>query len=85
MVKPKAKDIKKKVKEQDEEVYGDTSISGSMPDPASDDDIDEALEQTLGKDSAEEAGEHKTHTLAEEVEDDEISRRTKPEIDVDED
>ena len=41
MVKQKAKDVKEEVQEDIEEVYGEESISGSMPEPGSDDVLDE--------------------------------------------
>ncbi|MCH7641381.1 hypothetical protein IID22_04245 [Patescibacteria group bacterium] len=74
MVKPKASELKKQIKKQDEEVYGEETMSGSSPDPASDDDVAETLEKTVGTDLK--SGDE--FNLGEEVERDERARRTKP-------
>lgn len=41
-------DIKKQIKRQDDEIYGESTISGSSPDPESDDNTREILEKTVG-------------------------------------
>ena len=76
MVKPKASDLKKQIKKQDEEVYGEETMSGSSPDPESDDDVAETLEKTVGTDLK--RGDE--FNLEKEVERDEKARRTKPKI-----
>ena len=76
MSKAKIYDIKKQVKQQDQDNYGEETISGSSPDPESDDDVAEVLKQTLGADLK--RGDE--FNLAEKVEKDEKARRTKRKI-----
>ena len=64
----KRDDIKKQIEEEDKRVYGETSISGSMPDPGSDDDVGEMYKKVVGH-------EPKGKTMAEEVEEAEKVRR----------
>ena len=44
----KRDDIKKELKRQEDEVYGENTISGSSPDPDSDDDVMTNLEDAVG-------------------------------------
>lgn len=75
MVKAKASDIKKQVKQQDEDLYQD----GLRDDPESDDNTKENVEKTFG--TKLDAGE--TFDMRKEVDDDEKARRTMPEPDED--
>lgn len=77
MVKQKAKDVKKEVEEQEKRNYGDETISGSSPDPSSDDDVDEVVEEITG----EEPGMFEPVGIAEEIDKDEKALHTKPEED----
>jgi hypothetical protein len=77
MVKQKAEDVKKEIEQQEKEVYGDTTISGSAPDPSSDDDVEEVVEDAMGEETSEEIEDNKVVTLAEEVEETEENRRSK--------
>ena len=81
MVKPSRDDIKKQIEEEDKRVYGETTISGSMPDPESDDDIKDAVKDITG----EEPKDGVPFSIAEEVKKDEAARRTKPKIIIDND
>ena len=74
MVKQKASDVKKELKDEQDEFYGDTSISGSAPDPESDDKVLEFVKEVTGN----EPKPGDPFSLAEEVEKDEKARRTKP-------
>lgn len=47
-MKNQIKKIKEELKKEDEEFYGDTSISGEMPDPESDDDTEKNIANALG-------------------------------------
>jgi len=76
MSKAKIYDINKQVKQQDQDNYGEETVSGSSPDPGSDDDVAETLKQTVGVDLK--RGEE--FNLAEKVKKDERARRTKPKI-----
>jgi len=80
MVKAKAKDIKKQIQQQDKDVYGDTTISGSSPDPESDDDVEKVVEEVTG----EKPKQGEEFSISDEVEKDEKARRTKPEIEKEE-
>ena len=44
----KRDDIKKQLKKQQDEVYGEGTIAGSSPDPGSDDNVGDALEDAVG-------------------------------------
>lgn len=44
----KKDDIKKQLKKQNNEVYGESTVSGSAPDPSSDDDVEQAVKDTFG-------------------------------------
>jgi hypothetical protein len=75
MAKPTADEIKEKVKEQDEEVYGEGSLISGAPDPESDDDVEEMVGEIYGEDAEEEIDKNKdTFTMAEEIEEDEKER-----------
>lgn len=74
MVKPKWSYLKKLIKKQDDDTYGENTISGSSPDPESDDDVSENLEKVVG--TKLKRGDE--FNLADEVEKDEKDRRTKP-------
>lgn len=76
MAKTKLNDIKKQVKQQDEDNYGEETMSGSSPDPESDDNVAETLEKTVGTDLK--SGDE--FNLEQEVKKDERDRRTKPKI-----
>jgi hypothetical protein len=80
MAKAKIKDIKKQIQQQDKNVYGDTSISGSAPDPESDDDVEEVVKEITG----EKPEQGQQFNISKEVEKDEKARRTKPEIEKEE-
>ena len=69
-------DIKKQIKKQDNENYGEETISGSSHDPESDDDTAKALEEAVGTDIKQ----GQEFSLKDEVEKDERARRTKPKI-----
>ncbi|MFC1649581.1 hypothetical protein ACFL2C_02585 [Patescibacteria group bacterium] len=84
----KRDDIKKQIKKQQDEVYGESTVSGSAPDPASDDDVVENLKDAVGadinpgdefhladevlKDENARRPAHKTEEVVEEDEDDNI-------------
>lgn len=74
MVKPKRSDLKKLIKKQDDDTYGENTMSGSSPDPESDDDVSETLEKTVG--TKLKRGDE--FSLVEEIAKDEKDRRTKP-------
>jgi hypothetical protein len=74
----KFKKLKKQVREQDDIVYGEETISGSSPKPESDDDIEEILEEVMGDDIDFLNG----FSLEEEVKKDEKARRTKKNLDI---
>lgn len=69
----KRSDLKSKIKKQDDEVYGESAISGSAPDPGSDDDAEEVLKEAVGVDINQGDEFH----LADEVAKDEKQRRSK--------
>jgi hypothetical protein len=75
MVKQKADDVKKEVEEQEDEFYGDATISGTAPDPSSDDDVDEVVKEVTG----EKPEQFEPVGIAEEVDEDEKALHTKPE------
>lgn len=64
-------DIKKQLKQQNDQVYGDETVSGTMPDPESDDDIAESVEDVMGADAEKDIKEHKPFNIGEEVNEDE--------------
>lgn len=73
MARDTAKKIKQQIKIQDDDVYGDTSASGSMPDPESDDDVKEMVKDIIGE--APVSGD--PFEIAEEVDEDEEALRSK--------
>ena len=73
MARQKPKDIEKELKKQDDEVYGEETVSGSSPRPASDDDTTDNLKDVIGN----EPKNDKPFTIAEEIEADELDRRGK--------
>lgn len=73
MVKLKTTYLKKQIKKQDLETYGEESMAGSSPDPESDDDVAENLEKTVG--TKLKSGDE--FDLEKEVRIDERSRRSK--------
>lgn len=46
----KRDDIKRELKKQQDEVYGEGTMSGSSPDPDSDDNVMDVMEDTVGPD-----------------------------------
>lgn len=84
----KRDDIKKQIKQQQDDVYGDSTVSGSAPDPEADDDVEEILEEVVGtdinpgdefhladevmEDESIRRGTHNTEEVEEEDEDDNI-------------
>ena len=44
----KRDDIKRQIKKQADEIYGEGTISGSSPDPDSDDNVADSLEDAVG-------------------------------------
>ena len=68
----KRDDIKKEIKRQDEEVYGEETMAGSSPDPESDDDVAETYKKVIGHEPK------KGESLADEVDEAERSRRGQP-------
>ncbi len=76
MAKPKASDLQKQLDKQ-QKYWGDKdeeSYVGSAPDPGSDDNIGEVVEEITGEEP-----EEKPFSIAEEVEKDEEALHTKPE------
>ena len=45
-------DVKKQLKKQDDEFYGDQTVSGSAPDPESDDSVEDIIEEVMGEDAS---------------------------------
>lgn len=74
MVRQSARDVRDEVKKQEDEFYGDSTISGTAPDPSSDDDVDEVVEEVTG----EKPEEFEPVGIAEEIDKDEKARHTKP-------
>lgn len=65
-------DIKAQVKKQNDEVYGEETVSGSSPDPDSDSDTAANLSDAIGNEPDKN---DKGFELAKEVHDDELARR----------
>jgi hypothetical protein len=50
-MKPKSDDVKKKLRQQDDDVYGDQAAGGTMQDLDTDDDVEETVAKTMGDDA----------------------------------
>jgi hypothetical protein len=50
-MKPKADDVKKKIRQQDDDFYGDQAPGGTMEDLEADDDVEERMADALGEDA----------------------------------
>lgn len=73
MAKQNPDDIRRELEEQDDEFYGDETVSGSNPDPDSDDSVSEMMTDTVGDDF----DETEDLDIAEEVKEDEEDLREK--------
>lgn len=73
MTKPDPDDVKRQIQKQDDDVYGDETVSGSSPRPGSDADTEKNLEDYVGSDVNE--GVDEPINTAKEVHDDERARR----------
>lgn len=75
MTKQKTEDVQNEIEEQQDEFYGEGTVSGSAPDLDSGENvIDKSLEDTLGKDALEKADRHEPFSVADQVENDEEDR-----------
>jgi hypothetical protein len=61
-------DIKKELQREEDEVYGDETISGSSPRPSSDDDVEQGMENVTGQEPA------RDETIADAVNEEEEER-----------
>ncbi len=71
MARMKVKDIQKEVNREEDEFYGEETISGSSPKPSSDDDAESALAGAIGPDAHDVVKNHKPFDIDEEVDKDE--------------
>lgn len=74
MTKQNPDDVKRELEEQDDEFYGDETVSGSNPEPDSDDSVEEMMSDVVGEDF----DETQEVDIAEEVGEDEEDIREKP-------
>lgn len=70
MARQSADDVKKEVEEQQEEIYGEETGGESI-------DVTDKMKRVFGDDVEEKMEKHEPFTMAEEVKDDEDSRRGK--------
>jgi len=67
MARQRPEDVIKEVNQQEDDNYGDETISGTNPRPDSDDDLEKVMDDVVGSDFDEE----KPLDIADEIEDDE--------------
>ncbi len=65
--------IKEELKKQEAEFYGDETVSGTNPDPESDDSVAEMMEDVMGEDASASVSDPQDDgfNIADEIEDDE--------------
>ena len=76
----KRDEIKKELEEQEEEFYGDETVSGSSPSPESDDSIEKMMGDAMGEDAADDVSDPKEDgfNIADEIEEDEEEAMESP-------
>jgi hypothetical protein len=72
-----SKKVKQQIQQQNDDVYGDETYSGSSPRPDADDNIDDIVRDAMGKDAVEDIDNRKPFNLADEIEEDEKDIRSK--------
>lgn len=79
----KRDDIKEELKRQEEEFYGDETVSGSSPDPESDDSVETMVEDAMGEDASANVSDPKASgfNIADEIEGDEEEVLESPTVD----
>ena len=73
MVREDPQKVNKQLKKDEDQYYGDATISGSSPDPESDDNADDAMEDVTGEPQGDEP-----LNIAKHIEEDEEAEAMKP-------
>ena len=80
----KRDDVKKELKKLEDENYGESTVSGSAPDPESDDSVEDMLEEVMGEDASAQVSDPQDDgfNIADEINDDEQARIDGSDIDL---
>ena len=84
MVRPKPEEIQKELDDLQKDVYGENTVSGTAPDPESDDDVEQNLTDVTGESSGD-IEDEQSHNIGRTVNKAEIDIREKEIDDYEED